>query len=153
MSTAHGQTVLIGERGQIMRMRRVHHKSYERPALFGWPKDTRPRQFPEALSCISRQLQVVFKNRCPTDLLDVIDRGCEANGVSDTRRTSFESMRRLLEHAPLEGDAHDHFAAPVPRRHGIENLSAPIEDTDPSRSTHLMSREREEITAQLAHID
>ena len=62
-------------------------------------------------------------------------------------------MRRLLEHAPLEGDAHDHFAAPVPRRHGIENLSAPIEDTDPSRSTHLMSREREEITAQFAHID
>ena len=62
-------------------------------------------------------------------------------------------MRRILERALFQSDAYNHLAAAVPRRQRIENLSAPIEDADPSRSTHLMSGEREEITAHFAHID
>ena len=59
---AHGQTVLIRERGQIVRMRSVHHKSYERAALSGRPENARAGQFSEALGCVTRKLRVVFEN-------------------------------------------------------------------------------------------
>src|SRR5206468_2577993 len=62
-------------------------------------------------------------------------------------------MRRPLERALVESDAHDHFATTVPRRHGIEELSAPMEYTDASRPTHLVSGKCQEITAQFAHIE
>ena len=56
MPAAHRQTVLIRERGKIVRMRSVHHKSYERAALSGRPKNACAGQFSEALGCVARQL-------------------------------------------------------------------------------------------------
>src|SRR5256885_16659293 len=63
MTATHGQTVLVRERGQIMRMRSVHHKSYERAALSGRPENSRAGQFSEALGCVARKLRIVFENR------------------------------------------------------------------------------------------
>ena len=55
MTAAHRQPVLIRERGQIMRMRSLHHKSYERAALSGRPENSRARQFIETLGRVVRQ--------------------------------------------------------------------------------------------------
>src|SRR6266581_6377691 len=95
----------------------------------------------------------MFENCRPPNPLDIINRGCEPDRVGDIWRAGLEPMRRLLERALVESNAHDHFAAPVPRRHGIEDLSAPIEYADSSWSTHLVSGKRQEITAQFAHIE
>src|SRR5437899_1836635 len=61
MSTAHSQPVLIRERGEIVRMRRVHDKPNEGTAFFLWTKHASSRQFREALGCIARKLRIVFE--------------------------------------------------------------------------------------------
>src|SRR5438874_1794784 len=49
--------------------------------------------------------------------------------------------------------AYNDFAAAVPRWHRIKNLGSSMEHADPSRSTHFVSRKRQEIATQLAHVD
>src|SRR5439155_23776606 len=153
MSAPHGQPVLIRECGEIVRMRRVHHKSNKRAALFLWTKHASSWQFADALGCITRKLRVVLENRRAPDLLDVINGGCKPDSACDVWRTCFEPVRRFLERALLESDAYNHFAAAVPWRHRIENLGSSMEHADPSRSTHFVSRKRQEIATQLAHVD
>src|SRR5205823_10247433 len=136
-----------------MRMRSVHDKPDERAPLFLWTKDASARQLADALGCIMRKLRVVLENHRPPDLLDVINRGCKPNSACDVWRSCFEAVRRFLERALFQSDAHDHFTATVPRWHRIENRRAPVKRADPSRSTHLVSGERKEIAAQFAHID
>src|SRR5206468_1155373 len=121
------------------RMRCVHYKSYERAALFLWTKDAGSRQFREALGCITRKLRIVLENCRPADPLDVINCGCEPDGTCNIGRTSLEPVRRFFKRALFERDAHDHFAAAMPWWHRIEDLSAPIEHANSSRSTHLVS--------------
>ncbi len=111
MSAPHGQPILIRERGEIVRMRCVHYKSYERAALFLWTKDASARQFADELGCISRKLRIVLENRRAPNVLDVINRGCESDRARDVWRASLEPVRRFLERAFFERDAHDHFAA------------------------------------------
>ena len=153
MSATHGQPILVCECGQIVRMRSVHDKSNQRAAFFERSKNTRSRQFADALSCITRKLRVVFENRRASDLLDVINRGSEPDGARDIGRTSLEPMRRFLKGALFKSDADDHFATAVPRRDGIENLRTRVKHADSGRSTHFVSGERQEIAAQVAHID
>src|SRR5438477_12144299 len=54
------QAVLVRESGEIVRMRRVHHKPNKCAALFYWPETARPRQFRETLCRVARKLRVVF---------------------------------------------------------------------------------------------
>src|SRR5437867_4939935 len=95
----------------------------------------------------------MFENCRPPDLLDVINRSGKADGSRNIWRAGLEPMRRLLERAFVESDAHYHFAATVPRRHGIEDLSAPIQHADAGRTTHLVSGKCQEIAVQFAHIE
>ncbi len=39
VAPTQSQSVLIGERGEIVRMRCVHYKSNKRAALFSWPEN------------------------------------------------------------------------------------------------------------------
>src|SRR5437667_12023471 len=105
-------------------MRGVHDKPNQRAALFVWTKDAGSRQFREALGCITRKLRVVFENRRPPDVLDVINRGCESDRARDVCRASLEPGRRFLERACFERDAHDPFSAAMPCWDPIEQFSA-----------------------------
>ncbi len=62
MPAAHGQPVLIRERGQIVRMRSIHDEPNQRAALSGRPQNACTRQFAEPLGRVARQLRVVFEN-------------------------------------------------------------------------------------------
>ena len=153
MSTAHSQPVLIRERGEIVRMRRVHDKPNEGTAFFLWTKHASSRQFREALDYIARKLRIVFENCRPPDPLNVINRSREADGSRDIWRSALEPMRRLLERALVESDAYYHFATTVPRWHRIQGPRSSVEHADSSRTTHLVSGKRQEIAAQFAHIE
>src|SRR5262245_5342752 len=98
-------------------MSSIHYKSDERAALFHWTKHAGARQFRETLSCIMRKLRIVFENRLPPDRLDVINRGREPDRARDTRRASFEPVRRFLKRAFFKRDAHDHLTATMVWRH------------------------------------
>src|SRR5207248_9427065 len=126
MPTAHGQSVLVRERGEIMRMRSVHDKPDKRAPLFLWTKYTGPRQLADTLGCIMRQLRVVLENCRAPDSFDVINRRCEADRACDVGCSCFEAVRRSLKRALLKSDAHNHFATAVPRRNRIKNLSATV---------------------------
>src|SRR5262245_42186379 len=99
------------------------------------------------------KLRVVLENGRPADVLDVINCSCETDRASDVWRPAFEPMRRFLERALFECDAHDHLATAVPRRDGIQKLRAPVKHTNASRSTHLVSRKRQKIAAQFLYIE
>src|SRR5262249_33583605 len=139
MSPAHGQPVLVGERGEIMRMGSVHEKPNQRAAFFLWTKNASARQFADALGCIIRKLRVMFENRRSPDLFDVINRCREPDRACDVWRSSFEPVRRSLKRALLKSDAHNHFATAVIRRYRIKNLRSSVQHADPCRSTHFVS--------------
>ena len=148
------QAVLVGERGQIVRMRGVHHETNQRAALVRMARARASRAIlPSAPSRSRPDRRVVLENRRAPDSLDVIDGCAEPDRAGDVRRAGFEAVRRFLERAFFEGDADDHLAAAVPRRHRIEQLRASVEHADPGRSAHFVSGEGEEIAAQFLHID
>src|SRR4029077_7487083 len=95
----------------------------------------------------------MFENRRASDSIKIINRRSETDGTGDIWRASFEPMRRFLERAFFQSDAHNHFTTAMPGRYGIQDLLWRIKSADPSRSTHLVSGERHEIAAQLAHVD
>src|SRR2546426_11426230 len=134
-------------------MCRLHHETNKGAPLCGWPEDTHPGQFSQTFHRITSKVRIVFKNCCASDLLDVIDGRFQPDGPGDIWCAGLKSVRRLLECAFFQGHADDHLAAAMPRRHRIENFGAPVERSDASRSTHLVSGESQEITAQLLHID
>src|ERR1041385_7516687 len=133
-------------------MHNVHHESDQRAALSLGTKYANSRQFREPLSRVTGEVQVMLKNRFASDSLDVINRRREANRASDIGCATLEPMRRFLKRALFQRNAHDHFAAAVPRRDCIENFSASIEHADSSRTTHFVSGKRKQIAAQLSHI-
>ena len=100
-----------------------------------------------------RKLRVVFENCRASDLFDVVNRGREANGAGNIWCASLKSMGCSLKYAFFQSDAHDHFAATVPRGHGIEDLGSSIKRADAGRATHFVSGEGEVVTSQLLHID
>src|SRR5438552_15160137 len=137
MPAPHGQAILIGECGEIVRVRRVHDKSNKRAALISWPENARAGQFSETLGRIARKLRVVLENCGAPNLLEVINRCREADRASDVWRAGLKPMRRFLKRGFFQGHAHDHFAAAMVWRHGIKNLRARVEGSDAGRSTHF----------------
>src|SRR5882762_10362376 len=99
MPSSQRQSVLVGERGEIMRMRCIHHKSNQGATLLGWSKNARPWQFDQAIECIARQLRVMSENCRASDSIKIINRRSETDGTGDIWCASFESMRRFLKRA------------------------------------------------------
>src|SRR5882724_3810711 len=147
MPAAQSQSVLVGERCEIVWMCCIHYKPNKCAALFGWTENTHSGQFRETFGCIASKVRVVFKNCCASDLLDVLDRCREADRAGDVRCASLKSVWRFFKCALFQGDAHDHLPATVPWRHRIEDLTPSVERADAGRPTHFVSGEGEEIAS------
>src|ERR1700737_376528 len=117
MPAAKRQSVLIGKRGEIMRMRRVHHETNQRTARRSWSEDAHSRQFREAFHGVAGKIDIVFEDCRSSDLFNVIDRGCEPDSARAVRLTCFKSVWRFLRRLFFQSDADDHFTAAVPRWH------------------------------------
>src|SRR5215472_8582708 len=100
-----------------------------------------------------RKLGVVLENCSASNPFDVINRCRESDRASNVRRPSFEPVRRFLECALFERDAHNHFASAMPWRDGIQKLRASVKHADTSWCTHLVSGEHKEVAAQFLYID
>src|SRR5205809_6679130 len=107
MPPPQSQSVLIGERCEIVWVRRIHYKPNKGAALFGWSENTHSGQFRETLGCIASKVRVAFKNCWASALLEVLDRGREADRAGDARRASLKSVRRFVECALSQADAQD----------------------------------------------
>src|SRR5207302_2746884 len=116
-------------------MRRFHHETYKRATLRRWSEHTYPGQFGKTFHRVASKLGIVRENCGASDPLDVINGGGETDRAGDIRRAGLESVRRFFEGAFFQGNADDHFAAAVPRRNRIENLSPSVERSDSGRST------------------
>ena len=62
-------------------------------------------------------------------------------------------MRRLLVCALLQGDADDHFAAAMLRRHRLQKFRATVKRADTSGRAHFVSGEGKKIAADFLHVD
>src|ERR1700730_88151 len=117
MPAAKRQSVLIGKRGEIMRMRRVHHETNQRTARRSWSEDAHSRQFREAFHGVAGKIDIVFEDCRASDLFNVIDRGSEPDRARDVRCTCFKSLCLFLKRAYFKSDADDQYPAAVPRWH------------------------------------
>src|SRR5947208_13078655 len=136
MPASQRESVLIGECREIVRVRRVHHKPSQRAPLLSWSKNAYPREFAQAIEGIACQLRIVLENCCASDSIKVINGRGETNCARDIWRTSFESMWSFLERALFQSNAHNHFSAAVPGRHGLQNLLPCVKYSYARRSTH-----------------
>ena len=153
VTAAQGQSMLIGEGGEIVRMHAFHHETDERPALVLRAEHAHSGQFGELFGGISGQLRIVRENRRSSDALEIINRRGQSDRSGDVGRASLEAVRRFLECALLQSNADDHLAAAVPRWHRLENLGATVKHADAGRRTHFVTGEGEEIATHLLHID
>src|SRR5712691_4063636 len=104
VSAAQGQSLLVGEGGEIVRMHPVHHESDERAPLLLWPEHAHAGQLREFFGGISGQLRIVRENSRTFDLLEIINRGGESDRAGDVWRARLEAVRRFFEGALLQGD-------------------------------------------------
>src|SRR5258707_3270075 len=86
------------------------------------------------------------------EILNEVDRRAEPDRAGDIRCASLEAMRRILELALLEGDAKDHLAAALPRRHRRQQLVPAVEHTDAGWPVGLVTGKRVEIAIQRLHV-
>jgi len=96
MTTAHGETVTIRKRGQIVRVRRVHDKLMTPPRSFIGPITRKPgtRPFPSTRIPQDRHRA---ENFSASDPFDVIDRRAQPDRSGDVGRAGFETVRRFFE--------------------------------------------------------
>ena len=86
------------------------------------------------------------------NVIQVIHRGAQADGLGDGGRAGLELPGNLVPFGPLAADTDDHAAAGHERRHGLEELSLRVEDADPRRAAHLVAGEGHEISPQPVHV-
>ena len=97
MSAAQRQPVLIGERRQIVRMRRLHDETNDRAALTGGSENTYAGQFGETLDGVAGQLRVVLENSGRARSLRGNQWRLQPDRAGDIGRARLETMRRFLE--------------------------------------------------------
>ena len=88
---------MVGERGQIVGVRRVHHKTNDPAPVLLRTKDAQSWQFGHSLQCVFRKIDIVLKNFSASDSFDVIDGSGQSDRACDVRRARFETMRRFFE--------------------------------------------------------
>src|SRR5205823_14877612 len=96
MHPAQSESVLIGERREIVWMRCIHYKPNKGAALFGWPENTHSGQFRETLGCIASKMRVVFKNCWASDLLVIFNRSRESDRDDLLRRANITSEHYFI---------------------------------------------------------
>src|SRR5438445_11813800 len=127
MSTAHRESVAIGKRGQIVRMRRVHDETDYAGAILLWPDYAQSWHFSHSVQCVDRKIDIVRKDFGTSDSFEIIDCGGQSNCAGNVGSARFETMRRFFIGTFFERHARDHFATAVPRRRRIEKLRPTIE--------------------------
>src|SRR4051794_8788535 len=105
MAAAHGQPVAISERGEIVRMRCLHHETNEPATLSGRSENAQAGQFRETLHRVVGKFDIMFENFRAANPFDVIDRSGETDRARDVWSARFKSVRRLFERALLQRDA------------------------------------------------
>ena len=116
MSAANRDPVAVGKGGQIVRMRRGHHKANDSATFLGRSKHAQSGHFGHSLQGVSRKIDIVLKNLGASDSFNVIDCGGQSDRTGDVRRAGFEAVRWLFKRAFFQSHACDHFAATMPRR-------------------------------------
>src|SRR5205814_6416689 len=151
VAAAQRQSMLIRKGGEIVWMHSLHYEPDKRSALI-WSEQADSRQFLEPFRSINGELRIALENGCQSDRFEVVNGRGQADRPCDIWRSSLKSVRRFLEAAFVPSDAYDHFTAPVPGRHGVENFSATIKGANTCRGTHFVSGESEEVATHLLNI-
>src|SRR6516165_6645651 len=92
-------------------------------------------------------------NASASDLLHIIDRRAKTNRLHDRRRSSLETMRRLIIGDVIARDLIDHFAAAKERRKFLQPFLLGIKRANARRTVELMAGHNIEIDVEILDID
>src|SRR5208282_2839177 len=106
----------------------------------------------ESRSRISQQFMLVGGDAFHSDLFYIVERRAQPHGIGDVAGPGLKARRRLLVSGLLEGDVHDHIAAAMPGRHGVEQVHLSVNNADSGRCEDLVSRKYVEVTVERLHI-
>src|SRR5262249_33687720 len=87
-----------------------------------------------------------------SDRGDVVDGNSEPDGARDVWRTGLELVGQVVPRRLLERNRADHVAAAEKRRHCLEPLGFPVEETDSSRSVQLVTGCGVEVAADRLNV-
>ncbi len=119
----------------------------------GGPNSRSPGTSGEALEGVGAHLRLVCVGRVEADGVEPFDRGCEADGLGDRRRSGLESSRDAGPGDPLLGHLADHRSAPFVRSHGVEQVASPVEHADPGGPVELVAGEPVEVRSELGQVE
>ena len=88
-----------------------------------------------------------------SNVVQIFDCCPQADSARHVRCTRLEFVRNLVVDRLLEGDRTDHVPAALIWRHGFQQGSLSVQDTDSGRSVCLVPGESVEIAVNLLYID
>ena len=92
-------------------------------------------------------------DRCPTDMIDIIERSGEPDRLSDRRRAGFEPMRRRIVGDRLKRHRLDHFASAGVGRQVFEPFPLAVKRAYARRPIELVAGDNVKIDIQRLHVD
>src|SRR6059036_3977149 len=104
-------------------------------------------------SSVCRVSAFVLRDRVHPELLQVLDRGAEPHRFGDWRSPGLEAPGQVVPLGPVDPDLFDHLAPAASRLQSLQDLAAPVEDTEAGGPEHLVGREGVKITIKSAHIE
>ena len=99
----------------------------------GGPQVRDARDLGELVERVGDELVLVLLDRLEPDLLEVVDRGAEADGLRHRRGARLELVRQLAPRRLVLADAADHVAADQERLHREQQLGLAPEEADAAR--------------------
>ena len=155
MAAAQCHTALVGYRHRIVRVDAVEEEADQTRAADGRVGTEEPDAFKrgQLLECIGAEFLVVLRDAIAANMVEIVHGGVQPDGTGNVRRAGFEFVRRVFPRALMIIDGENHLAAALIRRGFFEPFAPAIQNPKAGRTAHFMRGEREEIAADLLHVD
>ena len=124
-----------------------------RRSASGGPTTRRPSHLGEPFEHVRGERALVRAHALHPELVEVVDRGAQADRLRDRRRAGLELPRQLVPGGALEVHGGDHVAAGEERRHLLEELGSAVQDADARGAERLVPRPAVEVGAERCDVD
>ena len=152
MPAAESDTILIGESYQVVGMNRAQLKAHNSRSIPNWTEQAHFREFSQSL-CRRRSKEMIrLFDLAATDGFQVLERFGQANRPCDVWGSGFKSMRGQFPLRFVPVHANNHLTPRLVRFHGIEQLLAPVQNSNAGRSTALMAGKDQEIAPDIFYV-
>ena len=153
MSSAQSEAILVSHADHIVRVSGFQHKADQPGPTAPRSENVRSRDLPDERGRLRGERLVVLKDALTADLVQIIGRRAQTDGLGDGGGPGLETMRSGLEFALREGHPHNHFSAPMKGLHFFKDFAPSVENARSGRPAHFVPGKRQKVAPDLPHID